>query len=88
MDIRDVTEKLFKDRGADYIHFGHIEHSELPEVLSKPESFLEKIGATIEPDSQIQVLASTRPRGSRPTPSRLIVIVIIWDGVVVVVVIF
>lgn len=87
MDIRDVTQKIFEDRGADYIHFGHIERSELPEVMGKPDAFLKKIGATIEQDSQIQVLASSRPRGSRPVPSRLIVIVVIWDGVVIIVVI-
>lgn len=86
MNIRDVTQQIFTDRGADYIHFGHIERSELPNVLTKPEGFLKEIGAKVEADSQIQVQAVTRPRGSRPAPNNLIIIVVIWDGVIVIII--
>lgn len=87
MDIQDVTQRIFKDRGADYVHFGHLDRSDLPRVLSQPETFLKEIGAKVEPDSQVQVLASTRPRGSRPAPSNLTIWVIVWDGVVLIIII-
>ncbi|MDX6695623.1 MAG: hypothetical protein QOF02_3226 [Blastocatellia bacterium] len=86
MDIRDVTEHVFKDRGADYVHFGNVERSELLNVMTRPEAFLKEVGARVQPDSQIQVMTTTRPRGSRPAPNDLVIVVIVWDGVVIIVI--
>ena len=87
MDMRDVTEHVFKDRGADYVHFGNVERSELLNIMTRPEAFLKQVGAKVQDNSQIQVLTTTRPRGSRPAPENLVVIGIIWDGVIIIIII-
>jgi hypothetical protein len=86
MDMRDVTEHVFKDRGADYVHFGNVERSELLNVMTRPEAFLKQVGAKAQDNSQIQVLTTTRPRGSRPAPENLLVVVLIWDGVIIIII--